>query len=292
MKKLSILVPTDFSDISAKALKVAAGLAKMVRGSVTPMYAVEKNRYDGAETTPEAFRARLNELARQHVPAELLQEAFVSEHRPVEAIVDYAKEFDLIVMSSHGRTGITRLMLGSVTEKVIRQVKPPVLVVKNDELMFPMNKILVTTDFSDNARNSYGIAAKMAELTGASVHLLYAVYYHSTEPATHLEAYVRTKEKHFRVDIARYFSKIADRVSYEAILTKKSPQEYLTRHINEHRYNLVFMATLGRSGLDYLKMGSTTSSVIRNIESNVIITNPVTGASWNELAEIPEELMA
>jgi len=290
MKKLSILVPTDFSEISVKAMKVAAELAKMVDGRVTPFYASEKNRYDRADDTPEAFRLRLDELASEHIPQAYRRDGYVSEHRPVEAIVDFSKEFDLVVMSSHGRTGISRIMLGSVTEKVIRQAKPPVLIVKNDATLFPAQKILVTTDFSENARNSYGIAAKFAQITGASIHLLYAVSYHSTEPATHLEAYVRTKEKQFRVDIARYFSAVADRVSYEAILTKKSAQEYLTRHISEHRYNVVFMATLGRSGLDFLKMGSTTSSVIRNVDTNVIITNPVTGVDWNEISEVSEEL--
>jgi nucleotide-binding universal stress UspA family protein len=288
MKKLSILVPTDMSGISLKALRAASGLAGMVAGTVTPMYSFEKNRYEGGDVTSEKVQHELNDIASAYVDKSLLREAHVSSMKPVDAIVDVGKDFDLVVMSSHGRTGISRLMLGSVTEKVIRLSKPPVLVVKDEETLFPLKKILVTTDFSQNAKNSYGLAAKVAELSGASIHLVYAVTYHSTEPATHLEAYIRTKEKKFRAHIERYFSKVADRVTFEATLTKKSAHEFLTRHIAEHQYNLVFMATLGRTGLDYLKMGSTTGTVIRNIDANVIITNPVTGSDWNEEADVAE----
>lgn len=289
MKKLSILVPTDFSEISLKALRVAEKLATMVGGKVSALYSFEKTRYERSDASVETAKEDLKSIVCSRLNPAVAGECIVSELKAVDAIIDIAKDFDLVVMSSHGRTGISKLMLGSVTEKVIRLSKPPVLVVKNEEFMFPLNKILVTTDFSQNAKNSYGLAAKLAELTGASIHMLYAVTYHSTEPATHLEAYVRTKEKKFVNHIERYFSNVADRVTYEAKLTKKSAHEFITRHISENDYNLVVMSTLGRTGLDYLKMGSTTGTVIRNIDTNVIITNPVTGSDWNEVAEISDE---
>ncbi|MCC5925061.1 MAG: universal stress protein [Bacteroidetes bacterium] len=285
MKKLTILVPTDFSEISLKALRVAGKMATLVDGKVSVLYSFEKNRYERSDSSIETAKEDLDALVSSHLDASVKGECLVSEHKPVDAIIDVAKEYDLVVMSSHGRTGISKLMLGSVTEKVVRLSKPPVLVVKNEDSLFPLNKILVTTDFSQNAKNSYGLAAKLAELSDASIHLLYAVTYHSTEPATHLEAYVRTKEKKFRSYVERYFPSIADRVTYEAKLTKKSAHEFITRHISDNEYNLVVMATLGRTGLDYLKMGSTTGTVIRNVDTNVIITNPVTGPDWNEVAE-------
>ena len=49
---------------------------------------------------------------------------------PVHAIVEMAKDFDLIVMGTHGRSGLDKLLLGSVTEAVLRQVETPVLVVR------------------------------------------------------------------------------------------------------------------------------------------------------------------
>lgn len=288
MKKLSILVPTDFSEISLKAMRVAAQFASMVSGKIHVVYSFEKVRYDRSDASVETARQDLISLVHATVDPSLVGDCIVSELKAVDAIIDVAKEHDLVVMSSHGRTGISKLMLGSVTEKVIRLSKPPVLIVKNEDALFPIKKILVTTDFSQNAKNSYGLAAKLAEFTGASIHLLYAVSYHSTEPATHLEAYVRTKEKKFRNYIERYFSAVADRVTYEAKLTKNSAHEFITRHISENEYNLVMMATLGRSGLDYLKMGSTTGTVIRNIDNNVLITNPVTGSDWNEVVDEEE----
>lgn len=269
-------------------MHVAAKLAELVNGKITPLYSFEKVRYERSDASPESAMEDLNKLAAQHIDKKYLENAVISNMKPNDAIVDIAKEFDLVVISSHGRTGISKLMLGSVTEKVIRLSKPPVLIVKNEETMFPMERILVTTDFSQNAKNSYGLAAQLAELTGASIHLLYAVTYHNTEPATHLTAYVRGKEKKFRNYMERYFSKVSHRVTFEARLTKKSAHEFITRHISEHGYNLVLMSTLGRTGLDYLKMGSTTGTVIRNIDTNIIITNPVTGSDWNEVVEIKE----
>lgn len=285
MKKLSILVPTDFSEISLKALRVAEAFAKLVGGKINPVYSFEKVRYERSDASVDTAREDLKEMVCSRVDPKFLGDCIVSDLKPVDAIVELSKNHDLVVMSSHGRTGISKLMLGSVTEKVIRLSTPPVLVVKNEERLFPIKKILVTTDFSQNAKNSFGFSAKLAELTGASIHLLYAVTYHNTEPATHLEAYVRTKEKKFREYINLFFPNLADRVTYEATLTKRSAHEFITRHISEHNYNLVTMATLGRTGLDYLKMGSTTGTVIRNIDTNVIITNQVTGSDWNDVVE-------
>ena len=185
-------------------------------------------------------------------------------------------------MTSHGRNGFNRFLLGSVTEKVIRLSHAPVLIVKEQMELFPLNKILLTTDFSENAKNSYPMVLELAKMTGASVHVLFAIVYAATEPATHLEAFVRTKEKQFKADVEQYFKPIEDRVTFDAPLTKKSAHEYLANHIDEHRYNLVVMSTLGHTGLDYMRMGSTTSNVVRHAQSNVLITNPVSKLNWSE----------
>jgi nucleotide-binding universal stress UspA family protein len=274
MKKLRILIPTDLSEISNRALNVGGELAKMTNGIVTPLFAYAKTRYDGANNTPEAAKVDVDTVASRYIYHDFLAETIVSLQKPVDAIIDNGKDFDLIIMSSHGRSGFNRILLGSVTEKVIRLSHTPVLVVKDQEKLFPIEKILLTTDFSDNARNTYSYVAKLAELTGASIHMLYAVVYAATEPATHLEAYVRTKEKQFKSDIQQYFGNISDRVTFDIPLTKKSAHEFILNHVDEHKYNLIVMSTLGHTGLEYLKLGSTTSNVVRHTDVNILITNP------------------
>ncbi|HAC15451.1 MAG TPA: hypothetical protein DCE78_05830 [Bacteroidetes bacterium] len=281
MKSLRILVPTDLSEASNKAFQIADEFSKSLKATVTPLYAVTKTRYDGANAQFEA-ETDLKNVAEKSIDKNRLGEIIISNQKPVDAIIDNGKDFDLIIMTSHGKNGFNRFLLGSVTEKVIRLSHAPVLIVKEQMELFPLEKILLTTDFSDNAKKSYPLVMELAKKTGASVHVMFAIVYAATEPATHLEAFVRTKEKQFKADVELYFKPIEDRVTFDAPLTKKSAHEYLANHIDEHRYNLVVMSTLGHTGLDYMRMGSTTSNVVRHAQSNVLITNPMSKLNWSE----------
>jgi universal stress protein A len=139
-----ILVPVDFSAHSAEATRVAADLAKRFDASVTLTYVYDPLAYalpDGVALMPqteidrllEAFRAQLAASQRlaldagaPRVDARLLQ-GFVAGQ-----IVEFASrgEFDLIVMGTHGRTGMQHLVLGSIAERVVRLAPCPVLTVK------------------------------------------------------------------------------------------------------------------------------------------------------------------
>jgi nucleotide-binding universal stress UspA family protein len=279
MKKLRILVPTDLSETSNLAFQSAKDMANETGATITPMYAYSKTRYDGADAFSNA-EIDLKKVASQFLTDKQIEKFIVSNQNPVDAIIDNGKDYDLILMSSHGKHGFNRLLLGSVTEKVVRLSHTPVLIVKGKYPLFPMKKILLTTDFSENAYKSFPIVASLARKTDAMVHALYAIVYSATEPATHLEAFVRTKEKQFREDTKTYFSDMTDQISFEADLTKKSAHEYLTEYLENHRYNLVIMSTLGHTGLDYLRMGSTTANVLRHATTNILVTNPNSKSDW------------
>ena len=280
MKSLKILVPTDFSAMSLKAFATASGLAEICNGTITPMHAYEQGKTDHDQVEVFNRREKLNELARRHVRKEFLTDGAVVTERSFRAIVETAENFDLIVMSSHGRAGVTRLMLGSVAEKVVRMSKPPVLVVKEDADINPLESILVTTDFSDNARNAYPLAVSLAKQSGARIHMIYVVNYEFTEVISQIENFKRTKEKQMKQEIEKYFAPVKDRVTFNIPITRKSAHEYLISDAKEQEFDLIVMATLGRTGLDYLRMGSTTSNVIRSVRSNVLITNPDTPVDW------------
>lgn len=280
MRKLRVLVPTDMSETSNLAFQAAKELVNETGARITPLYAFSKTRYDGADARLDA-ESDLKKVTSAILKPSSIDDFIISDQSPVDAIVDNGKGFDLIVMSSHGKHGFNRLLLGSVTEKVVRLSHTPVLIVKGKNHLFPMKKILLTTDFSENAVKSYPIVASLAKSTGAQVHVLYAIVYSATEPATHLEAFVRTKEKQFREDSLIYFKDILENVSFEADLTKKSAHEYLAEHLDNHRYNLVVMSTLGHTGLDYLRMGSTTANVLRHATTNVLVTNPISKSDWD-----------
>lgn len=133
----TILVPTDFSDASRQALHRAADVAQACSAKLTVIYAdpfspPDEIDHENVEQSKQAATARLREEVRKEVPANVPVESFVVVDTPVSAILNVAKEknMDWIVMGTHGRTGVSRLFLGSITEQVLRQADRPVLTVR------------------------------------------------------------------------------------------------------------------------------------------------------------------
>jgi len=140
-----ILVPTDGSELTAKAVATAINLAKTVGATLYTLSVKEPFPYSAiSEMQPvppqEFFDAqeriaaeRVNAVRTASKAAGITCEAHTIEAvHPWEAIIEHAKanSCDLIVMSSHGRRGVTALLLGSETQKVLTHSTTPVLVVR------------------------------------------------------------------------------------------------------------------------------------------------------------------
>lgn len=130
-----ILAPTDFSDISAAGVRYACKLAKDT-GAEIVVFNVdvldESNRVDKREM--EQHKKRLAEFVAEKIGDAglgLKMRQVVDAGQPFGAIVDCAEKegVDLIVMSSHGRSGLSRMLIGSVTDKILRGSPCPILVV-------------------------------------------------------------------------------------------------------------------------------------------------------------------
>lgn len=283
MKKLRILVPTDFSEISTNAFDHAENFAQLTGGKITIFNAYRTGSPNRTtDDDPKSDRnQKLYELATRRISPQHIESCISVLAEPEEAIVTKSSEFDLIIMSSHGRTGFSRLMLGSVAEKVIRFSEAPVLVIENSEIMFPVKSILLTTDFSDNAYKAYPFAFELGKLTDAKVELVYVLSFDMTDPATQIEAFKRTKEKQLNKEIQKHFGDISENVSAKVILSRKSVHEQLTNLITDNDYDLAIMATLGRTGLEYLRLGSTTANVVRHVEKPVLVINPKSDKDWS-----------
>lgn len=136
----SILVPLDFSPPSRRALIEAAALAEQLNARLTLMHAIEPvatldvaamsweddKRRDTAAATIERL------LKTTHIPKRLVETTVVRFGRSFHAIADVARtrKVDLIVISTHGYTGVKRAVLGSTTERVVRHATCPVLVLR------------------------------------------------------------------------------------------------------------------------------------------------------------------
>jgi nucleotide-binding universal stress UspA family protein len=148
-----ILAPTDLSDISARGVKYACNLARDVGAEVIIINAIKVDElmsvFRQLQDSPSAqwnqanvlegrlvdrHRQLLDEFVNQRVPeagSDLNMRKVVAVGEPYATLVDWAKkeQVDVIIMSTHGRTGIPRMMLGSVTEKVLRSSPCPVLAI-------------------------------------------------------------------------------------------------------------------------------------------------------------------
>ena len=140
-----ILLPTDGSDVSLAAAERAAALAKLCGATLHVVYVQEPYPYSGigaassagrmayeAESQQQAGEAFARAEALARVPGVPIVTERIEGSNPAEGIVEAARRCgaDLIVMASHGRSGVARLLLGSVAQKVLVLAEVPVMIVK------------------------------------------------------------------------------------------------------------------------------------------------------------------
>ena len=138
-----ILVPTDGSEYTKAAVRKAMELAKLSGGKVTALYVLDQtiltnmpmdtavmNVYNTLETEGKEAVDFVRDLgASEGVEVEVV----IKEGTPVKVILDESANYDIIVMGTLGRTGMSKLLMGSVAERVVRASQCPVLVVRSTE---------------------------------------------------------------------------------------------------------------------------------------------------------------
>jgi nucleotide-binding universal stress UspA family protein len=143
-----ILVPTDFSEVSRQALRYAIPFAREFGATVILLFVAQLS-FPGSEFVDvnlakletdmrEGAVQQLQQWSQHCVAARLPVQTLVRIGAPVEEIVRAAQELDVdvIIMSTHGHTGLAHALLGSITEKVVRHARCPVLVVRPKEHEF------------------------------------------------------------------------------------------------------------------------------------------------------------
>ena len=138
-----ILVPTDGSEYTKAAARKAMELAKLSGGKITALYVMDQtiftnvpmdtavmNVYRTLETEGNSALNFIKNLGEEY---EVEVEIKLIEGIPVKIILEMSKEYDIIVIGTLGRTGMSKLLMGSVSEKVVRASKCPVMVVRSPE---------------------------------------------------------------------------------------------------------------------------------------------------------------
>ena len=183
MKK--ILVPTDFSKPAEYALKVASQLAKRNNSEIHMLHMIELPMHQIIATSnfselPEAvfFMKIAHQKYEEALDKDYLDDLDLYENikfnETPTGVANYCSEneIDLIVMGSHGTSGIKEMFIGSNTEKVVRTSKIPVLVIKNNYEEFKINDFVFASDFKKDGKETYRQAVDLAKALGSKLHLL------------------------------------------------------------------------------------------------------------------------
>lgn len=289
MENIRILVPLDFSDLGSKALHSAQKLAKLFNGTITPfhsylpvneidggpyMFGMNSTSFEDYEEIETVLHERLSELAKNEVEADYLSDPLVSMGNPAQSIVEESKDFDLIIMTTHGRTGFSRFFLGSVSEKVLRMSHVPVLIVNEERELANLERIMVTTDFSDHSKKAFPLAKEFARKANATLEVVNIFPFdpqHDEEPD---ESKVQLREQRIKVLAKELLHDISDLVETKVIVSSETPHEAILNYNLNNPHDLIVMSTVGRTGIDYLMMGSTTANVARHVKSPVLSVNP------------------
>lgn len=267
-----ILVPTDGSEHADIAVEYARDLGSRYEATIHVMSAVDPRTLDNAAHYEQVRDDRVTHV---HSICETLSESDLSTREevrseiPYEAILAYADEqdIDLIVMGTHGRTGVERYLLGSVTEKVVRLSDIPVLTVgatDDGSVTYPYSDVLLPTDGSEGsiAASKYGI--ELASAYDACLHALSVVEPmfmgvdgRSDIPYKELE---QSAQEAVETIEAR-----AVEASVSAVTRVETghPHREILSYIDDNAIDLVVMGTHGRSGLERYLLGSVTEKVIR-----------------------------
>ncbi|RXK46874.1 universal stress protein [Halorientalis pallida] len=274
-----ILVPTDRSDPARRAIEQAADLATRYGATVTVLNVVDTRELDGDSEDDERTQAARTELKESLDDADFDMpiEAVVRAGIPSEEILDYADEAgaDLLVMGTHGRTGVRRYLLGSVAEKVVRLSDVPVLSVHPAEVdvgSVPYERILVPTDGSDGASVAVDCATDLATTYGAELHAVSVVDTGAMAPDVQFDVIMDQLQNRAQTaveTVTAAASKAGVEDTQTAMLEGRA-HDAIESYAEDERIDLIVMGTHGRSGLDRYLLGSVAEKLVRTASVPVL----------------------
>lgn len=290
----NILCPTDFSDFSGRALRVAASLAGWFGARLTVLHVVPifspieampvgVGPVPGGPVRRDAVHEELEAFVAPVRKEGLAVDYVVAEGSAVEQVLTHASQIpaDLVVMGTHGRSGFERLVLGSVTEKVLRKAACPVLTVQAEAAepgaggRPPFRRIVCGVDFSESSLRALEYALALAREDDANLTLVHVVESlpetGPLPPGFDLDGYRRNLRDGLLERLRGVIPELATEwCKPDAMVVEGKAWHELLRIAEERKADLLVLGVHGRGVLDRLLFGSTTSQVVRRAEVPVL----------------------
>lgn len=266
MKK--ILVPCDFSNTSIQAFRFACQIAALSKGEIFVLNVIELPAIHGSSLVPvrayeNAFLKEVKSKAREHFnklkekwAGKLTVHLYVEHGSVKEGVSKFVdrKRIDLIVMGTHGSSGIREYTVGSNAEKIVRSSRVPVITVKKLVNVTTVRNIIFPTDFTAVSKGLISAIKTLQSFFKARLHILYI-----NVPSNFTPDYITEKrlaefgkENQFR----NYSVHIYNHIDEESGILN-----FQARHKN----SIIAMSTHGRKGLNHLLRGSIAEDVVNHI---------------------------
>jgi nucleotide-binding universal stress UspA family protein len=294
----TLLVPLDGSRLAEAALPYALGLAGATGARVLLLHVAPDALLPLPKTLDLEATARAARRAAAGAPQGIAVETSVGCGDPALVIADVAavRRVSLIVMTTHGRSGLGRRLYGSVAEGVLRRAPVPVLLVPGTyEQTWPdgrPRRILVPLDGSAYAEEALALAAQLGRATGAELRLLRVVelplhHYGAGYVAVGFDPTSRL------VGAREHLQTVAERLRAGGLeVTVRAdagePGQVIGEHARVTGTDLVVMATHGHTGLARLALGSVAAATLQRANRPTVLVRP---EAVRVAQALPEELV-
>jgi nucleotide-binding universal stress UspA family protein len=296
----NIIVPIDFSKMSVQAIQIARQLARRFGASihlahvrqvnyatdfvapVPPMVPFPFVPYE--QNAEQTALKQLKKVATEYgVPSAGCD--VLSGAPPFDEVCRLAQTIpaDLVVMPTHGRTGLKHVFLGSTAERIVQHSSCPVFVTRGSALQsdngsrFRIKTILVPVDFSSCSREGLRYAIAFANEFGAKIILLHATYIGYVYSCEGTAIYdIPSLQKAARKTAERKMREFVrsvnfGNVKFETVFTEGSPVLDICAFAKDHDVDLIITSTHGFTGFTHVLIGSIAEQVVRHAPCSVLV---------------------
>ena len=267
-----ILVPTDFSEHADEALKLAAKIAKKNGSKIFLLNLLELPRelndsIKKESNSPELMvyikkaNEKLQKIKEQPYLKGITISTTVQFERAFDGILSFNKKnkIDLIVMGSHGSTGIEEILIGSNTEKIVRLSEIPVLVVKKGSNTFNIKNIVFASDFSEETKKPFIKMIEFAKIFDASLNLVMICTPNSFKTTVVAQKIMKNFISDFKLE--NYSIHIYNDYNIE---------KGIINFTNMIGADLIGLCTHGRTGLSHFFYGSISEDIVNHTIKPII----------------------